>query len=73
MQFESTTFDLKELTDKIADEGVDSLVELKHARKLVEAAQAFIEAFEEFEENDLDEQALIEEGDEDIDLDIDED
>lgn len=68
MHFENTFYDLQDCIDKLLDEGVENITELKHARKLAETAQKYIDAFEEFEEN-LDEEELMKK--EDIDEDFD--
>ena len=73
MNFENTCFDLTDCTDKLVDEGIESKTELKHARKLAAACQAYLDAFEQVEE-ELDEEELNKMDDEEEgDLDFEED
>jgi hypothetical protein len=72
MDFENTCNDLNDCIDQIVDEGIDDLVDLKHARRLAKAAQKYLDAMEEFE-NNFDESELVDEDEDSYDDDDDSD
>ena len=68
MNLENIYIDLTDYTENILQDGINSPSELKHARKLANAAMKYIEAFDEIE-SELDEDELKNSEDDDFDTD----